>query len=130
MRLETLPLILGVLVALIGVGFLVDSWMVEDASAPHPDRRRRARAERHQKGEAVLGFGILCMAAALIGRDSWRYSNIAVIVGTVAITFGALLNRVYLRELLMNRGPARRAEVGEEATAPDPPPPTRNSRIR
>lgn len=127
MRLEIVPLIFGILVGLIGLGFLVDAWLVEDASTPHPDRRRRARAERHQKGEAVLGLGVLCMAAALFGRDSWRYSNIAVIVGTLAITFGALLNRVYLRELMMFRGPARRAEAGE---GPPAPPPSETYRIR
>ena len=128
MRLEIVPLILGILVALIGVGFLVDAWTGDDASTPHPDRRRRARAERHPRGEVLLGFGVLCMSAALFGRDSWRYSNIAVIVGTLAIIFGALLNRVYLRELMMFRGPARRAETGDEP--PAPPPPTTPTRIR
>jgi hypothetical protein len=53
---------------------------------------------------------MLCMAAALMGRDSWRYTNVAVIAGTLTITFGALLNRVYLRELLLFRGAARRAD--------------------
>lgn len=128
MRLETIPLIVGLLVGLIGFGFLVDSWLVEDASAPHPDRRRRARAERHRRGEAVLGLGVLCIAAALLGRDTWRYTNVAVIAGTVAITFGALLNRVYLRELMLFRGPARRAGPADN---PIPRPDTdTNYRIR
>lgn len=127
MRLETFPLILGIIVALIGIGFLVDAWLVEGASAPQSNRRRRVRAERHRRGEAVLGFGVLCMSAALLGRDSWRYTNITVIVGMIAITFGALLNRVYLREMLVFRGPARRSDT---PIVPDPVVPEKNVRIR
>jgi uncharacterized membrane protein YjjP (DUF1212 family) len=120
-RLETIPLIIGILVALIGLGFFADALMGDEASAPQAERRRRMRAERHRRGEVVLGIGVLCMAAALIGRDSWRYTNIAVIAGTLAITAGALYNRVYLRELMMFRGPARRAEPdGESHVAPLP----------
>ncbi len=68
------------------------------------------------------------MAAALMGRDSWRYSNVVVIIGAVAIVFGAVLNRVYLRELMTFRGPARRAETGDDP--PPPPPASTPTRIR
>jgi hypothetical protein len=109
-RLETLPLIAGLIVGMIGLGFLADAWLVEDAPPPHPDRRRRIRVERNRRGEAILGIGMLCIAAAFLGRDTWRYTNVVVIAGILAITVGALYNRVFLRELLVFRGAARRAE--------------------
>lgn len=113
-RIETFPLILGILVGLLGLGFIADAWFVRD-SLPGEDRRRRVRAERHKGGEALLGLGFLCLAAALFGRDTSRYSNVAVIAGTIAVILGAISNRAYLRELLFFRGASRR---GMEAGTP------------
>jgi hypothetical protein len=107
MRLEHVPLILGVLVSALGIGLIVDAWLADDASVPQ-ERRRRARAERHRVGEGVVGAGVLCMASALIGGDSWRFGTLAVILGALLLVTGAVLNRRYLRELFAFRGPARR----------------------
>ena len=111
MRLEHIPLILGVIVALIGLGFIADASMAA-ATPVTPERRRRIRAEPSRAGEAVVGFGTLCMAAALFGRDTWRYGTVAVLAGSVLLLIGVILNRAFLKEALLFRGPARRAEGG------------------
>jgi len=124
MWLELIPVILGIVVALVGVGLVADAWLADTALVPR-ERRRRVRAERHRGGEALLGVGTVCMAAALIGRDSWRFGNLAVLTGAVLLPTGAFLNRRYLRELLIFRGPARRSGQPERPvpTAPSEAPP-------
>ena len=122
MRVETIPLILGSLVALLGLGVIADAWLPEHVLY-HSERRRRARAERDHTGETSIGLGVLCMAAALIGRDTWLYGTVAVLVGTFLILLGAWLNRTYLRERISNRGELRRG-------APKPDKPEGRPRIR
>ena len=122
MRVETIPLILGCLVALIGLGVIADAWLPERILY-RSERRRRARAERHLGGETAIGLGVLCMAAALLGRDTWRYSTVAVMVGAFMIVNGAWFNRAYLRERISNRGELRRG-----APKPDEPKPRRRIR--
>lgn len=107
MRVETIPVILGILVALVGVGLIADAWLPERVLY-RSERRRKERAERHLGGEAAIGLGMLCMAAALIGRDTWKYGTVAVIVGTVLFVSGAWLNREYMKERITNRGALRR----------------------
>ena len=109
-RVETIPLILGILVALVGAGLLADAWLPESVRGTR-ERRRRERTERHLGGEAAIGVGILCMAGALIGRDTWRYGTIAVIAGSVLIATGGWLNRRFLRDRIVNRGALRRGET-------------------
>jgi hypothetical protein len=120
-RVETIPLILGGLVALVGIGLLADAWLPERVLY-RSERRRRARAERSLGGESAIGLGVLCMAAALFGRDTWSYSTVSIIAGTVLLAWGAWLNRAYFRERLSNRGELRRG-------APTKPPEGKN-RIR
>jgi hypothetical protein len=121
-RVETIPLILGILLGLIGVGLIADAWLPEEM-LHRGERRRRVRAERNAAGEAAIGFGVLAMAAAFIGRDTWRYGTVAVIAGTLLIVLGAWLSRSYLRERISNRGALRRG-------APKPEEPERKNRIR
>src|SRR5207237_5031005 len=111
---EILPLILGILVALLGIGIIVDAWKAETGVAQ--ERRRRPRIERHRNGEALIGLGVLALAAAFIGRDSWRYSVLVVIIGAVFLLVGAILNRQYLRELFVNRGALRRRDPATHDT--------------
>jgi hypothetical protein len=111
-RIETYPLILGILVALLGIGIIFDAWTPDTISISQ-ERRRRPRIDRHRNGEALIGFGVLALAAAFIGRDSWSYSVLVVIIGAVFLVVGAVLNRSYVRELFVNRGPLRRREVEE-----------------
>ncbi|MBA3339417.1 MAG: hypothetical protein H0T54_06695 [Geodermatophilaceae bacterium] len=102
-----------------GIGLLADAWMPEDAM-PFRERRRRQREERSLNGEAMIGLGILCMAAALIGRDSWRYGTIAVIAGTLLFVLGAWKNKRYLGDRITNRGALRRAETTEGSASDQP----------
>ena len=121
MRVETIPLILGILVALVGIGLLADAWLPENVPF-RKERRRSARQERHLGGEAAIGVGVLCMAAALIGRDQWSYGTIAMIVGAVMILIGGVLNKRYFRDRIVNRGELRRGGA--------PKPPADRNRIR
>ena len=124
MRIETVPLILGAIVALAGVALIADAWLAEDVP-PLQERRRRPRAERNRPGEALCGLGALCMAAALLGRDTWRYGTLATLAGAIFLLLGAALNWSFLREAVTFRGPARRASEPEvehplsEHTPPD-----------
>ena len=112
MRVETLPLIIGVLVAMLGIGIIFDAW-TPDTIVAH-ERRRRPRIERHRNGEAMIGLGVLALAAAFIGRDNWSYSILVVIVGALFLIVGTALNGRYVRELFVNRGPLRRREASEQ----------------
>ena len=114
MRLEHLPIILGVLVALLGAGLVYDA-LTPDGTAVGVERRRRPRAPRHPRGELLVGLGVLAIAAALIGRDEWRYGTLAVLAGVLLLSAGALLNRHYLRELFSHRGALSRTEEGVPA---------------
>ena len=115
MRVETIPLIVGILAALAGLGLLADAWLPENVTG-FRERRRSERTERHLGGEAAIGLGILCIAAALIGRDSWDYVTVAVIAGAVLMLIGGWLNRHYLHDRIVNRGALRR---GQERTPED-----------
>ena len=109
MKLEQFPILLGVLVALAGLTILLDAWQAGGV-APLRERRRRVRATPNKGGQTLVALGILCMAAALIGRDTWRWGTIAVMAGVSLILIGSLLNRAYLKEVLLFRGAARRGE--------------------
>ena len=122
MRVETIPLILGVIIALIGLAILADAWLPEEVSFTS-ERRRQSRSERSLSGEACIGLAVLCMAAALIGRDTWRYSTVAVLAGSGLFVIGVMQNRRYLRDRIVNRGALRRGG------APRPLPPQKRSKI-
>lgn len=111
MKLEQFPIVLGVLVALIGLTIALDAWQAGGVS-PLRERRRRTRAVPHKAGQTLVAIGTLCMAAALIGRDTWRWGTISVLVGSALLVIGALMNRKYLKEVLLFRGAARRGEGG------------------
>jgi hypothetical protein len=109
MRLEQLPILIGVLIALLGLTILLDAWQAGGV-APLRERRRRARAVPNKAGQSLVALGTLCMAAALIGRDTWRWGTIAVLAGIMLLLIGAVLNRTYLKEVLLFRGAARRGQ--------------------
>ena len=112
MKLEQLPIFLGVLVALIGLTIALDAWQAGGV-APLRERRRRTRALPHKAGQTLVAIGTLCMAAALMGRDTWRWGTISVLAGSSLLIIGAIMNRKYLREVLLFRGAARRG-VGDQ----------------
>src|SRR4051812_40106410 len=107
--LELIPLIVGAIVGLIGLGLVFDAWTPDEIVVKR-ERRRAPRVERSRKGEAMVGLGVLCMAAAFIGRDTWVYSVVTVIAGTALLLIGAFANRRYLREAIGNRGKLRRRD--------------------
>lgn len=113
MAVETIPLILGAIVGLIGIGLLFDAWTPDDIIVKR-ERRRRQRAERSRAGETWIGLGVLAMAAAFIGRDTWKYSVVAVMVGTALMLLGTMLNWRYFSERVSNRGALRRRGAGEK----------------
>ena len=121
MRVEIVPIILGALVALLGVALLADARLPDGTIVP-VERRRRPRTERSRGGETLIGLGTFCMAAALIGRDSWRYGTVAVILGTLLLAAGAWLNRRLLHDLITFRGAARRSPEGSRPPVAPPPP--------
>jgi hypothetical protein len=124
MRLEQLPILLGVLVALIGLTILLDAWQAGGV-APLRERRRRTRAVPHKAGQTLVAIGTLCMAAALMGRDTWRWATISVMAGSALLIIGAIMNRQYLKEVLLFRGAARRGQGDTNSRLNQTPPKTR-----
>ena len=113
MRLEQIPIFFGVIVAILGLGLVLDAQLPEGFSQSR-ERRRRERAERNRPGETLVGLGVMAMAAALIGRDTWRFGTLAVLAGVVLLGAGAWLNREYLGETFAFRGASRRGEKRSE----------------
>ena len=130
MRIEIIPLIVGAIVGLLGLGILFDAWTPDDAAAQ--ERRRRPRVERHRGGEALIGLGVLALAVAFLARDSWRFSILVVMIGAGFLLLGTLLNGRFLREAFSNRGPLRRRELADQESTvrsvPEVPPP-RSTRV-
>ncbi len=124
MRIETIPLIIAAVVALFGACVLYDAW-TPDEPVQGTDRRRAPRTDRSRGGETAIGFGVLCLAAAMFGRDTWAYSIVSAMAGAVLIILGAWMNRRYIRgRLVRNEEPA-------PVAAPGPPePPSKRLRIR
>ena len=128
MKLEQFPIVLGVLVCLIALAIAYDSISPE-AKRPFRERRRRRRAELNRGGELLVALGTASMGAALIGRDSWRWGNLAVFAGVALLIAGAVVNRLLLKEMLLFRGSSRRATEEEKAARGEEPPPDK-MRIR
>ena len=126
MRLETIPLIIGGIIALVGLALLADAWTTEHAPGMR-ERRRSPRTERSLGGEATIGLGVLCIAAAVIGRDTWDYVNLAVIAGAVLMLLGSWANRRYLRDRI-SAGVSAEMRKNERPDPDAPPPP--GTRIR
>ena len=112
MTLEQFPILLGVVAGLFGLGLLFDAWAADSLGTKY-ERRTRPRQHRDRQGEALIGLGVLAMAAAFIGRDEWRYSVLTVLVGTIAMLWGVKRNGGYLRGLFSRREPP-------EPTVPQP----------
>lgn len=115
MRIETLPIVLGAVVGLVGLGLLLDAWFA-DETVFRTERRRRPRRDRDRWGEALLGLGSLAVAAALFGRDTWRYSILTVIVGSVFLLWGLKRNGAYIRDVI-----GRAGHAGSRESPPRPP---------
>jgi hypothetical protein len=99
MRIETIPILLGVLVGLAGLGLLLDAWFAEEM-VRRAERRSRPRRGRDRWGEALMGLGVLAVAAALVGRDTWRYSILSVVAGSLLLIWGLKRNGAYIRGVI------------------------------
>lgn len=106
LRVEDIPIVTGVLVALLGAALVWDAWGPQ-ALGPKLDRRRRAREPLDTRGELMAGLGIAFLGGALIGRD-WRFETVTVLLGTILVLLGGFRNRRYFREVFLFRGAARR----------------------
>lgn len=109
MRLEQIPIVIGVLVCLIAAAIVYDAAS-PGTGRPFRERRRRQRAEINKPGEWLVALGTACIGASLIGREDWRWGTVAVITGGVFLILGGVLNRAFLKEMLFFRGAARRTE--------------------
>ena len=107
MRLETIPLIIAALFGLLGLGLVLDAWTPDEIIVKR-ERRRSPRVARSRGGEALIGLGVLAMAAAVAGRDTWRYTVVAVIAGAVLMLLGIIASRRYLGQAISHRGALRR----------------------
>ena len=117
MRLEHLPILLGLLFVAAGLAILADALLREEPRTGG-DRRKRVRAPRHRGGQAAIGVGTLFVAAALFGRDAWRYGTIAVLFGVVAMGIGVWLNWEYIKAFML--GPEARVRETDPLPAPKP----------
>lgn len=120
MKLEQFPIVLGIIVLLIALGIGYDA-MSPPEHRPFRERRRRQRADIHRGGELLVAMGTVSMAAALIGRDTWRWGTIAVFFGVALLIIGASLNRPFLREVLLFRGASRRSPDSDVPPIPNDP---------
>ena len=116
MRLELIPVLIGVLLVLLAAGIIYDA-VAPSQIRPFRERRRRQRAEINPTGEWFVALGIACLGASLIGNELWRWTTIVVMAGVALLVTGAILNRNYLREVLTFRGAARR---GHSGSIPEP----------
>ena len=64
-----------------------------------------------------IGLSVLCIAGALIGRDTWPYETVTVIAGTVLFITGVVLNRRYLNDRIVQRGKLRRGGAADRERA-------------
>lgn len=127
MTLEQIPLIIGAIISLIGIAICFDSYFPRLIPA-FRERRRRTRVELNQKGEFLLGIGAICMGAAVMGRDTWKFATVSVIAGALLVVIGGILNRGFVKEMLFFRGASRRKERDPATDKTEGPP--KKMRIR
>lgn len=116
-RIEHFPILVGAVIALAGAGLIYDARR-DEFPRIFRERRRRVRTVRNRPGEALVGGGMILLGAALVGGEFWRFATLSVIGGFLLVAAGTVLNRQYLKELLLFRGSARRATGNERATRP------------
>ncbi len=106
MRVELIPILVGLLVVLVGASMIWDARTASDDS-PLSARRRRRRAAIDLQGEWISGAGIALLGGALLDRDG-RFETVLVLIGALLLLYGAIRNRHYFREVFLFRGAARR----------------------
>ena len=99
--------------ACLRAAFVFYDAFTSETARPFRERRRRQRAEINVPGQVLVGGGMAALAAALFGGEAWRWTTVVVIIGTALLIAGGILNRAWLREMLLFRGSARRTEEHE-----------------
>jgi len=117
MNAEAIPILLGILLFLMAGGMIADAVIAEEHSRP-AERRSRERPERNRLGQIVLGGGMLCVSAALIGRDQWDFTTLAIAVAVVLVVVGVGLNFRYIRGSLLGPVLGRSEKRRETDSAP------------
>lgn len=115
MRIELLPILLGLAAVAIGIALVVDS-VVPDGTFFPVERRRGQRPPRNCLGEGLLGAAIVFLGASLIGRDSWPYTTLSVLLAVALGAAGVALNWQYLRAMAV--APEQRSSEHEARGAP------------
>lgn len=108
MRLETIPLILGILVCLLGIWFVADAWFHFGLIKPARERRRQKRSTLSSTAETCLGIGTFCLGFALISRDTGRFTNVAIFVGLAYFVAAIAMSYRYILDWITKRGESRR----------------------
>lgn len=106
MRIELLPILLGVVAVVIGGVLLLDAVIADGTFTP-VERRRSNRPHRSRLGEGLLGAAIVLIGASLIGRDQWPYTTLSVLLAVLLGAAGVVMNWRYLSG--MAAAPARRS---------------------
>jgi hypothetical protein len=109
MRIETFPLIVAVVLAVIGIALIYDARTPDYTVLPR-ERRRSPRIDRDRRGEMMVGLGVLALAAAVAGRDVWRYRILATLIGGALLVWGSIRNRHFFGSLITDRGALRRRD--------------------
>jgi hypothetical protein len=117
MHAETIPIVLGILLFLVAAGMIADAVVADGQSLP-TERRSRERPERSRIGQIVFGAGMLCVSAALIGRDQWRFTTLVIAAAVILVVVGVGLNLRYIRGSLLGPVLGRSEKRRETDTAP------------
>jgi hypothetical protein len=106
MRIELLPIAIGLLGVAIGIVLVVDAAVADGRFIP-VERRRRARSPRNSLGEGLLGAAIVLLGTSLLGGDSWPYTTLSVLIAVALGAAGVAMNWHYLRDMAV--APGRRS---------------------
>lgn len=113
MRIELLPVLLGLAAIGIGIALIVDASVPDGTFIP-VERRHGQRPPRNCLGEGLLGGAIVLLGASLVGRDGWPYTTLSVLLAVVLGAAGVALNWRYLRAMAV----APEQRTGESTVTP------------
>jgi hypothetical protein len=101
-------MVLGIVLLLLGTALVLDAW-VPKPPPPTPDRRHRPRTPLDPVGELAAGIGVGLLGIAFLAHNT-RFETLIIIAAAICVSFGALKNWKYFREVLL----FRRSEVSQE----------------
>ena len=120
MRLELIPILLGICFGVAGIALIADA-LIPDGTFVSVERRRHSRAPRHAVGELAIGLGTLGVTAALMG-GSWPYAPLVVLGSAILLVVGIVLNWPYVRGFLSHHSAPTRfdpEDAGQQGSGAD-----------